>query len=89
MVQTIKMIGLSAVMFTFLNAIVKELFMSRDSNEFLFVHQIGVPLIVFQTLFLSALTSLMLPFYFKLQGTVVYGSISMRVEKGFDEGIHR
>ena len=71
--------------FYFLAFAMKELFMSKDSNEYFWTIEQGMPVILFQIIFLSILTTLVLPIYYKAYGAVIFGSNAMRTHKGFDQ----
>jgi hypothetical protein len=45
----------------------------------------GVPLIIFEMTFLALLTSLILPLFFKVYGSVVFTTYKTMLTKGFDE----
>jgi hypothetical protein len=64
---------------------VKEFFMSRESNEYFWTVDVGMPLIVFQMGFLSIVTTIFLPIFFKAYGSVIFGSYGQRVRTGFDQ----
>ena len=68
---------------------IKELFLSKDSNEYFWTVENDLPLIIFQTVFLSMLTNVLLPLFFKVYGSVMFGTYRSRIEKGFDQGIYK
>ena len=69
--------------------LLRDMFMSKDSSQYVWTEENGLPLIIYQALFLSVLSLVVMPSFFALYGSVVFGSYKMRVEKGFDQALYR
>jgi hypothetical protein len=81
--------GCNAAMTYLMMAIFNQLFMLRVSLEFFATEQNSVPKFVFQLLFLSLLTVLLLPLFFKAYGSAIFGTYGIRLNKGFDQAVYR
>ena len=62
-----------------------QCFLARGNITYIFVNQVGVPLVIFEMAFLGLLTSLILPLFMKVYGTVVFTTYKTMLTKGFDE----
>ena len=78
-----------AVCVNILYVYIKLIFITKHTIEFFFVEENGVPLLVFQTVFLSTLTNVLLPLFFKVYGSVIFGTYKTRIEKGFDQALYK
>jgi hypothetical protein len=86
-VPLLKFLAFAGVAFYGMFFVLREIFMLRKTAEYIFVDQMGVPLILFEASFLALLTSLILPLFMKVYGSVAFTTYGTMLKKGFDEAI--
>lgn len=65
----------------------KALVLARTSVEFYFTEENNVPLLLVQVGYLTLITSLYMPLFFKIYGAFIFGSYGMILNKGFDQAL--